>query len=225
MIMLIPIFSQKEIISQSKMGLAFMLALFMTPLVLNHLPESINQGMLFTHLFKEFFIGVFIGLSGRVLFVALDMVGHIIGVESGLSNAMIFNPSTHTQGSLPSVLLSVSASVLLFQLEFHHVLIKAIAESYTVINSDNLIFDSKTHLVNVVQKMFSLGLQFSYPFLIVGIIINLSLGLLNKIIPQIQLFSVIMPAQVIVGLLILSFTIAGILRGFTGVFIDAFLRG
>lgn len=87
-----------------------------------------------------------------------------------------------------------------------------------------VLADFKVSLLDSFQKMFSLGLQFAYPFIIVALILNFSIGLLNKIIPQIQVFSIIMPAQVFVGFFMMAMLIGHLLNGFNVVFSENFVK-
>jgi len=160
------------------------------------------------------------------LFFLIDILGHIIGMESGLSSAMLFNPSSGSQTMLPTLALTVGAVVLLFASNFHHTLIQVLYHSYEFIDIHQMgvLTDFKVSLLDSFQKMFLLGLQFAYPFIIVALILNFSIGLLNKIIPQIQVFSIIMPAQVFVGFFMMAMLIGHLLNGFNVVFSENFVK-
>ena len=228
LIMMAPIFSQKEIVSQGKVMLAVTLSIFLTPLVSKFLPVTteLNQINILYLMLLEFGMGAFIGLSAKVLFFLIDILGHIIGMESGLSSAMLFNPSSGSQTMLPTLSLTVGAVVLLFSANFHHTLIQVLYHSYEFIDIHQVgvLADFKISLLDSFQKMFSLGLQFAYPFIIVALILNFSIGLLNKIIPQIQVFSIIMPAQVFVGFFMMAMLIGHLLNGFNVVFSENFVK-
>lgn len=229
LVTLAPLFSQREIFSQVRVLVVLTLCLFMTPLIQQYLPpitSESKQVMLFYYMLIEFFLGAFIGLSAKIVFYLLDLLGNIIGSKSGLSNAMLFNPASNSQTPLPTMILTTGAVVILFAGNFHHTLINVLYHSYAHIDiyQIGVMEDLKISLFQSFQKMFALGLQFSFPFIIVMLILNFSIGLLNKIIPQIQVFSIIMPAQVLVGFMLLAFLISHIMEGFMIVYEESFLN-
>lgn len=224
--MIIPIFSNRVIFAQAKTTLAALLAIFISPLIYKFLPSTvgISYEMLFSYLIFEFSIGLLIGASGYFLFIVLDFIGHIMGVESGLSNAQLFNPASGQPTELTTNMLIISASVLLFVGDFHHTLIQVIFHSYEHIHlgSSTLIADYHQVILNGLHKMFVLGLQFSFPFILIGLILNLGIGIVNKLIPQIQIFNVMPPAQLIVFFFMLVAVLTSILDGFLNIFKDTY---
>jgi flagellar biosynthetic protein FliR len=226
--MLTPIFAQKEFFSQAKAIFAALLALFIMPLVSNYLPNTEHMGyeMFVYHMGVQFSIGLLMGMAAHCLFMMLDIVGHFMGSESGLSNAQTLNPSLGVSTELTTTILTVSACVLLFAFDFHHLMIKLLIESYSCfdITTSHFIQDFHIVIVNSMKKMFIFGLQFSFPFIIVGLILNISIGLINKLIPQIQIFSVMPPAQLIVGFLLLTILLPYLLEGFISVFKDTYIH-
>lgn len=223
---IVPIFSNRVIFAQAKTTLAALLALFISPLIHKFLPSTLEMSYqtLLLYLFFEFSIGLLIGASGYFLFIVLDFIGHIMGAESGLSNAQLFNPASGQPTELTTNMLILSASVLLFVGNFHHTLIQVIIHSYEYIHlgSSTLIADYHHVILNGLHKMFVLGLQFSFPFILIGLILNLGIGLVNKLIPQIQIFSVMPPAQLMVFFFMLVAVLTSILDGFLNIFKDTF---
>lgn len=226
-ISLIPLFSQKQILPQAKIILILLLAIFIHPIAKDFLPKNLDfpYHHLFIYCLFEFGVGFLIGLSGHLLYMAIDLIGHFMGTESGLSNAQTFNPAMGEATTLTTHMLTIGAGVLLFNLQFHHTIIKVMVHSYEHFNFSNtlLIKDFYQVLQNSLSKMFSLGLQFSFPFILIGFVLNLSIGLVNKLIPQIQIFSVMPPAQLFVGFLLFVVLLAHLLEGFTIIFNDTFI--
>ncbi|CAO4834276.1 MAG: Flagellar biosynthetic protein FliR [Holosporales bacterium] len=216
-----PIFSNRVIFTQAKTTLAALLALFITPLVQEFLPNTIimTQNAFLLHLFFELSVGLLIGASGYFLLNVLDFIGHIMGMESGLSNAQIFNPGLGQATPITSNVLLLSATVMLFSYHFHHTLIQVLIHSYEHIHVQNpsLFSDYYTVVVGGLYKMFTLGLQFSFPFLLIGLVLNLGIGLINKLIPQVQIFSVMPPAQLMVFFFMLIALLPTILDGFLNI--------
>jgi flagellar biosynthetic protein FliR len=227
MVSIVPIFSQKEIIPQSKISLLLALTIFTYPLVKDVLPTTGGHITLFFYFFLiEILIGFFIGLISKMLFMVLDFLGAIIGMQSGLSNAMVFNPSIGTQAILPSVFLSLAGTLLLISTDLHHLIISSVVHSFYTIDVHHpfLLQDMDQALLKAIQRLFMLSLQFSFPFILVGLVLNFSLGLINKVVPQIHVFHTIMSTQVGIGLFVLLLTMSGIILGFTEFFKKEYLN-
>lgn len=224
--MFIPLFSHKQILMQTKVSLALLLAFFVQPMAQPYLPSLINVSYekLFFHMLIEFSIGMLIGISGYILYMVLDIVGHFMGTESGLSNAQTFNPAMGESTSLTTHMLTITAGVLLFNFQFHHTIINVIIHSYEYLDTStpNIIQDFYKVILSSLHKMFFLGLQFSFPFIIIGFVLNLSIGLVNKLIPQVQIFSVMPPMQLFAGFLLFSIILSALLEGFTMNFKDMY---
>jgi flagellar biosynthetic protein FliR len=226
--LLTPIFSEKEFLTQAKVVLAALLALFILPLVENYLPHTSNMSyeMFLYQFFVQFSLGLLIGVSAHFIFMALDLIGHFIGTESGLSNAQTFNPSLGISAPLSTTLLTLGSTVLLFSCDFHHLIIQVLIHSFEVFDFShaNFVQDYHTIVLRGVSKMFAFGLQFSFPFIIIGFVMNMAVGLVNKLIPQIQIFSIIQPVQLLTGFALLILLIHPIVEGFVNLYKQIFLN-
>jgi len=221
-----PLFSNTAILVQAKAILAALLAYFILPLVSSHLPNTLlmTYPQFLYAAMVEFILGCLLGLCGLFLYSVLDFIGHLMAMMSGLSNAQVLNPTAGIGTELTSNMLIIPASVLLFVGQFHHLILRTIIASYDVI--DLYTFENRkdfyTTLMQGMQKMFLLGLQFSFPFVLTGLILNLSLGIVNKLIPQIHIFNILPPAQLFIFFGLLFFTLASLMDGFLIIFSDTF---
>jgi flagellar biosynthetic protein FliR len=130
----------------------------------------------------------------------------IIGYQTSLANAFAFDPATHQQGVITAAWLSLLALVVLFAGDLHHVLLRALADSYDVFPAGRAVdpaefADAATQLMS---RSFSLGLRMSMPFLVYAIVLFVALGLMQRLMPQMQVFFVAMPLQVMIGLILLA---------------------
>lgn len=177
----------------------------------------------------EMTVGIFLGSVGRLLMGTLEVAGTIIALETGLSNAQIFNPAMATSGSLPGALLGWLGLLLLFITDMHHLMIMAVVDSYTTFAPGAAIpIDDMANVIGqLVSKTFLLGVQMAAPFLIIGLLFALALGLLNKLAPQVQVFQLFTSIQVLLGLFMFALTLAAMmmfwLSRFEATFVD-FLR-
>lgn len=205
---------------------ALSFSVMMTPFLAAYLPEfaATNLGFLFL-LMGEFLIGAFIGGVARIFMTALDTAGMFISMHMGLANAQIFNPSSAMQGSIMGAFLSVTGTVLLFVTNLHHVLIMALVESYQSFppGAMGLSFAGDfAHIISQsVSRAFALGFQFAIPFMVVTTMIYVSMGILARLMPQLQVFILSMPIQISVGLIIFSLVMATGLTYWMGVYEEA----
>ncbi len=222
---LLPGFGQVEVPGRIRTMLALALSLALTPCVTEHLPAGeIHYVAVFTIAVREFVIGCFIGIIGRTLLSTLDMAGNLISYQLNLSNATLFNPGMGAQGVITSLMLATAGGTLLFVLDLHHLMIKAIVHSYTLIPAGQalLLGDFSHNLIDVLARSFSVAVQFASPFLIIGTVLQLSLGLLNRLVPQLHVFFVGMPLQIGFGIFVLALVISGILLRFAQLFDEQF---
>ena len=199
-------------------------ALIMAPVVRTTLPPlPPAPSEFFLLLVLEIGIGAFLGAATRMTFNALQTAGSIVGMQTSLSAALSFDPSTAQQGALTASFLGAVALIVIFTADFHHLMIRAIADSYTLFPPGQVFpaGDFATAMTRLVSSSFSLGLRMAAPFLIFGLIFFLGLGLLARLMPQMQVFFVSQPAQILLGLLLLAGTIAAMMRVFLGSFEDA----
>lgn len=185
-------------------ALAF--SVIITPLVKGLLPDFVTVGMGFVVLLLgEFVIGAFIGTIARVFMAALDTAGMLMSTQMGLANAQIFNPSFATQGSIMGAFMSVTGALLLFVTNLHHVLLAAIVASYTRFPPGQaaafMTGDMADAISMAVTQAFAIGFHMAMPFIIVTMMVYVGMGILARLMPQLQVFMVSIPVQIALGLL------------------------
>ncbi len=200
--------------AQARLLFAIILSLVLAPALVPVIgPIPADSAALLAFMGLEVVKGLFIGLIVRVMMSALDNAGAIISYQMGLANAAIFNPQMATQSSLAGALLSVAGVVILFVSGMHHVLIRGIVASYDMLPSGFSlpVGEMADVLVNMAGQAFLVGVELGAPFLVVGFVLQLGMGLLNRLMPQLQIFFMATPAQVGLGILMLAFSVSAIL--------------
>ncbi len=225
--MVMPVFGDQFVPTQVRLLLALAISLVVTPVLLPELPrEPASVLGLFLLLGGELLIGVFIGSLGRLMFGALEVAGMIIAMQTGLSNAFVFNPSLATQGSLPGSLLSWLALLLILITNLHHLLLSAIVHSYEMFQpgAPLPVGDFTQTVTRLVADSFTIGVQMSAPFLATGLVFALALGIMARLAPQMQVFFVFMSAQIAYGLFLFAITVSAMmmfwLRHFEGTLVQ-----
>jgi len=222
-LMLMPGFGEVYILGRSRLLLALALSVILAgPLgpILPGLPTGGADLLLL--IIKEALLGLFIGAATRIMFAALHIAGSTIAAQSGLATASVFDPSQSTQGTLPGNFLTTTAMVLLFVTDGHHMLLRGIVGSYGHLDAGAPIpiDDMAAFITNVMQKGFDIGIQIAAPLLLVGLLTNLAMGILNRLMPTFQVFFIALPFQLLLAFVTLMLSFASGLLVFFN-FLDA----
>jgi len=196
-----------------RLMIALAICLVMTPIIQPFMPSPVPPfATLSVLIVMEFLIGLFIGTIARVLIAALDTAGMLISMSSGISNAQIFNPSMAVQGSVFGAFLSIMGVTLLFVTDMHHILIMGLVESYHMFPV-GAIPDTGSMaemMAKVVAASFLIGFQIAIPFVVISLLLYIGMGVLSRLMPQIQVFILAIPIQIILALMTMSFVISSI---------------
>jgi flagellar biosynthetic protein FliR len=190
-----------------RLYIALGLSLTLMPLVVPHLPHPVPPAAALIALIgAEFVIGIFIGTIARIMMTALDTAGMIISMQSGLGSAQMFNPQLATQGSLIGAFLSITGVVLLFATNMHHLLFFGLMGSYDVFPVGKLPdTGSMADVISqAIASSFMIGIQISAPFIVLSIMLYIGMGVLSRLMPQVQVFMLSLPLQITLSLLTLS---------------------
>ncbi|MBI4030820.1 MAG: flagellar biosynthetic protein FliR [Proteobacteria bacterium] len=194
-----------------RLYIALGLSLVLSPLVAPHLPSPVpTTTMLFALIAMEFIIGLFIGTIARIFMAALDTAGMVISLASGLGNAQLFNPGFQAQGSLIGAFMSIAGVTLLFVTDMHHLLFYGIVGSYELFPVGAIpdTGNMAELMSKAVAASFMIGVQISAPFLVVSLLLYIGMGVLTRLMPQIQVFLLALPLQIILALITLSLIVS-----------------
>jgi len=224
--MLLPGFGEAFVAPRVRLLLAVAVTLVVTPVVADTLPRAPDSLMgSFVLIAGEMAIGLFLGALSRMMVAALHTAGVIIGFQTSLANAQLFDPVNSTQGSLMGTFLNVMGVFLIFAADLHHLMIMALADSYALfVPGQSLpIGHFSTAGVQVVGKSFALAMQISAPFIVMGMLFYLALGLLARLMPQVQVFFIAIPVQLALGFLVMAMTLSAGMIWFLGAFETTFI--
>ncbi|MDR3448631.1 MAG: flagellar biosynthetic protein FliR [Alphaproteobacteria bacterium] len=212
--MLFPGIGEPYVPPRTRLMFAFLISFLLLGPLFPRLPAMPAQPAEMTRMIAyEMIIGLFFGTMIRLLTSVLESTGFIVGAQTGLSNATIMNPALATQSPLSSAFLSTSGMVLIFVTGADHFLIRSIAALYDAFpaGGDFMPGDMAQTIIHLTNNSFTLGIELSAPFLIMGLLMYAALGLMQRLMPSIQLFMVALPIQIWGGLLMLMLTVAAIL--------------
>jgi flagellar biosynthetic protein FliR len=208
MLMLVPALGDRRIPSRVRLGFALVFTLVLYPLVADTLPEPganfIGIGAAIGH---EIAVGLILGGTARLIVMAAQTAGATIAFQTGLSVAQTADPTQGgIQGAMIGNFLAVLAAALVFATDLHHQVLAAIFDSYIIFPPDAplMLGDAAEMALEVVARSFVIGVQMAAPFIVFGLVFYLGLGVLGRLMPQIQVFFIAMPANIAIGFLLMA---------------------
>lgn len=202
-LMLMPGFSGQLVSTRIRLLLGLALTLVLLPVVGTlYPPLPRHVGGLVRLIVGEALVGIYLGVLMQILMACLNIAGSFISFQVGLTNAFSFDTVAEQQSSTLTALLSNIALLALFITDMHHLMLRAMADSYATFVPGQMmpLDDFSETLGHVMSASFGLGVQLSAPVLAFGLIFYAGLGLMSRMAPQIQVFFVAMPIQVVGGL-------------------------
>jgi len=160
---------------------------------------------------SEILVGLLLGGGARLMMSALQVAGATVGLASGLGFAQQIDPLASQTAAIFSGFFSLMGVILIMQAGLHRIMIEAAADSYTIFPPGQLppIGDASMFVIDAVANAFRLGIQIAAPVLIFSLIFNMSLGLVARLLPQIQVFMIAMPLSVLLGLAVIALGLGG----------------
>ena len=157
----------------------------------------------------EVIIGLFVGGIARLLITSLQVAGNIIALQSGLGSASFFDPNQGAQGAAFANFMTLVGVTSIFVADMH-LLLRAAVDSYTLFPVGRALPSGEFAELagRMVADSFLLGTQIAAPFLVYGLVFNVGLGLLNRLMPSLQVFFIMTPIQIVVALGLFALTLS-----------------
>jgi flagellar biosynthetic protein FliR len=210
-LMLLPGIGEAYVSVQIRLAAAAVLTVAISPLVIGTLPILPATPLeLLMLILGELVVGLLIGAAARLMMSALHVAGTVIAFQSSLGFALFIDPTQGTQGALIAAFLSLLGLVLIFATGLHMMMIRALADSYVLFTPGQLppVGDFAALAVRYVSSSFRIGIQIAAPFIVFGLIFYIGLGILARLLPQIQIFFIAIPLQIFLSLTIFGLVLA-----------------
>ena len=165
---------------------------------------------MFMLILGELVVGLLIGAAARLTMSALHVAGTVIAFQSSLGFALFVDPTQGTQGALIATFLTLLGLVLIFASGLHMLTLRAIADSYVLFAPGSLpnVGDFAALAVRYVSASFRVGVQIAAPFIVFSLTFYVGLGIMARLLPQIQVFFIGIPLQIFLALTILGLVLA-----------------
>lgn len=203
--MLMPAIGAETIPQRIRLTVALLIAVLLVPVAGDKIPAMPTGLFALVFLFiSEMIVGLFIGMTGALLISALQTAGASIAFQISLSSVQNTDLASAVQGTLVSSFLSIISLTLIFAMDVHHMVIAAMHDSYVLFKPGELmpLGDVVSAGVSAFADAFRIGVQLSSPFIVIGFVFNIGVGILSRLMPQFQVFLVLLPANIMLGFLL-----------------------
>ncbi|MEM9205491.1 MAG: flagellar biosynthetic protein FliR [Pseudomonadota bacterium] len=217
MVMILPGLGARGISSRARLVFALLITLLLMPALSDLAPEvDIPLSAMIVSLVREVIIGAALGLAIRIIMGAIQVAATTIAFQMGLGFATNIDPTLGIQGVMFSSFMAILATTLIFATDTHHLLIVALYDSYALFPAGNMppVGDFTQYALDTATASFRVAMQMSAPFILFGIIFYLGMGVLSRMIPQIQVFFISMPVSITLGFLVMVATLAVMMEWF-----------
>ena len=219
MVMLLPAIGEASVPPMVRLVLSLAISLALAPTVQSAYPQgapasSIALGLMIA---QEVTAGILVGTMARLIMSALQVAGTLIATQTGLAYASTVDPTSQgEQSAIIANFFSMLAVVLIFATNLHHLAIAAVAGSYHLIPPGGTLptGDMAELAIRLVSGSFALGFQMAAPFLVFGFALSVGLGVLARLMPQLQIYMVAMPANILVGFILMALILASLMTLF-----------
>ena len=216
----LPIFSLRSVPLPYKIGFSLSISLLLFDAVTINIALNSDPYFLAILILKEVFIGLTISFFVTTLFTVIYVAGEVAAIQTGFSFARVMDPFTMSQQSVLEQFLNLLTIMVFFAIDAHHILIKGILSSFKELPVGTLTLNEAlmNHIIGLTSKIFSVGLKIGAPIIVTLFIIEISLGLLSKLIPQVNVFVEGMPIKILVTMMVLAFSLSAIVPNIAAIF-------
>jgi len=196
-----PAIGDKYIFMRARLVFALVVSFVLYPIIASYLPlYSQNFSNNVNLLVIEILIGIIISIGAKFYYSCIHMVGQIIAMQSGLGSATFFDPTQRSQIAIFTSFLFIITTVFIFATNTHHLFIESVVDSYKRFPPGEWlnISDMNKFIALLVNDSFIVAFKMSSPFLIISLVMLIGSGILARLMPNLQVFFVITPAQILV---------------------------
>ena len=217
MVMLLPGLGEITIPARVRLTMALMLTFVLFPLHRDGYTIDLRSpGPVLIALGQELLVGAVLGTTARLTISALQTAGSVIAQQLGLGFVTAVDPTQGQQGLIVGNFLTLLGVTLIFATDLHHLVIAGLHDSYRLFRPGEIpiVSDVTVLVTNTIASAFRIGIQLSGPFLVFGLVFNVALGVLARLMPQMQVYFVAVPLSIMIGFLILLVVVGAMMGSF-----------
>lgn len=206
--MVAPVLGNSLVPLPVKLGLAFLMTLILAPFLV-HQPLHLNVQDFWAiglAVLQETAVGLLIGFLAQLLFVSMQFAGQAVGLQMGFGLASVFDPSSQAQVSITAQLYLFVGILVFLLLNGHHYLIIALARSFQTIPLASFTLDQHalTLILRATNDMFWVALMLMAPVLGVLVLGEVSMAIVARIMPQMNMFVAAFPVKIFLGIVTMA---------------------
>ncbi|HCH40353.1 MAG TPA: flagellar biosynthetic protein FliR [Enterobacter sp.] len=200
-----PILSERAIPKRVKLGLAILITIIVAPTLPPVNVPIFSTPALWVGL-QQILIGVAIGFTMQFAFAAVRTAGELIGLQMGLSFATFFDPGSRLNMPIIARIIDLLAMLLFMAFDGHLWLISMLVDTFHTlpIGGEPVNSNAFMALTRAAGLIFLNGLMLALPLITLLLIVNLALGLLNRMAPQLSVFVIGFPITLTIGLVLIG---------------------
>jgi flagellar biosynthetic protein FliR len=212
--MVVPGLGEQDIPPQVRLGLGLALVPLLLPVLAPGLPGPPDAAAEAVRLLVlEVAVGLWLGWLARLVALALATAGQMLAFLLGLSSVVFQDPAMGAQTAVTARFLSLAAAVMVLSTGLYALPVRALAESYALLPAGAPFAAGAVAetVVAATAESFALALRLAAPFVLFSLVLQMATGLMSRIVPQVQAFVIVAPAQVLGGLLLLALVLPALL--------------
>jgi len=202
---------------KSRLVAAFGVSLPLSVAASGTAPDTADMEAMFTAVMTNTLLGLYFGLSARLLLAAMQMAGQLFGQVSGLYNPFNTAGMAFEGSTVVASMMTIAGTALIFAADLHVQFIESLGASFKTVGLDGTVDPAilNSGIIAVVSASFKLAVQFAAPFVVLGLIFNLALGICNRMMPALPVFFVFSPILMVLGIFLIVIIFGAVAGRFT----------
>jgi flagellar biosynthetic protein FliR len=208
---ILPILGSQSYPAQVKIGLSLLFSFLLMPtLKTTNVAEASSVLFLLMDISKEIVVGLLLGFLASMLFAGIELAGQLIAIQMGFGMVNVLDPQSFQQVSLISQVKVLIASMLFIAIDGHHFLLEGLYQSFTAVPLLGAKFPREIFEINmhVGAMIFISAVKIGAPVIVTLLLTSVSLGLVARAVPQMNVFFVGMPLKIGLGMAAMSFSLS-----------------
>ncbi|MDM0014779.1 flagellar biosynthetic protein FliR [Variovorax sp. J22P168] len=204
-----PLFSTRAIPVRARIGLAFLIALCAQASLQGQPTVALDSPAMLGALVQQVGIGMAIGFTVRLVFTAVELAGEVVGLQMGLNFASFFDPMSNAQTSAVSKFMSNIAMLLFIAINGHLTILMAVMKSFDAFPIGGSLMQAlaRARIHELGADLFASALWIALPMIALLLFANLTLGVISRVAPQMNIFAIGFPVTLVAGLAGITLTL------------------
>ena len=210
LLFMMPLFSGRGLPHLVKIGLVLVVSLALWPVVREDISRFPSDPFSFGFLMvSELMIGLCLALSVRLVLAGIQLAGEFAGIQMGFSMANIIDPQSGTNNTVIAEFYYLLSLIIFLSVDGHHWIFRALAQSFHVLSPGKIHFQEGLyrHILQLSGRLFVIGIKLSAPVLVILVLIQFALGVVARMVPQVNILISSFPLTIGLGLVFMGLSI------------------